>query len=392
VSDEMLGTTAYETASERHAGWLELFYDLLFVVLMAQLAHAVLETPSWSSVTTLVLLFAPAWWIWVGSVLYTNLTGEARAERRLDVLVQMGIVLVIAASVPAAVHGHIALFAGAYAVSRVQVVLFRILSRQPWPSGGASWPVLVSAALWLVSIPVGTPIGYGLWLIAIAVEATPWLARRGSASALQQRVRDGSLDAGHLVERFGLFMIIILGEGIAQIVAATNHASLTAPVLLAALGAFCVIAMLWWLYFDHGSAATRTALGSDRISVFRLVRSVLIAGHFFLAIVLLTLMTAVGHIVTAVAEGEPTTQWARICCLALVAFVLHNSIVATMMLRHQTRHVAAWSIPNLLVLGLIAVFADVLGPHATLLLIAVGLAVEPVIKLARAHHEPAPQH
>jgi low temperature requirement protein LtrA len=60
----------------------------------------------------LLVLFLPAWWVWVGSTIYTNLTAQVGAERRLDVLGQMAIVLVMAASAEQAAEGHPALFAG----------------------------------------------------------------------------------------------------------------------------------------------------------------------------------------------------------------------------------------------------------------------------------------
>lgn len=51
-----------EEAEERRATWLELFYDLVFVVAIAQLAHKLNEDVSLSGLIGFVVLFVPVWW------------------------------------------------------------------------------------------------------------------------------------------------------------------------------------------------------------------------------------------------------------------------------------------------------------------------------------------
>jgi low temperature requirement protein LtrA len=56
----------------RPATWFELFYDLVFVVLVGGIGHLVVDKPGWRGVGEAVLLFMPAWWSWVGEVFYTT--------------------------------------------------------------------------------------------------------------------------------------------------------------------------------------------------------------------------------------------------------------------------------------------------------------------------------
>lgn len=51
-----------EGERERHATWLELFYDLVFVVTISQLAHYLEENLSLYGFLQFVLLFIPVWW------------------------------------------------------------------------------------------------------------------------------------------------------------------------------------------------------------------------------------------------------------------------------------------------------------------------------------------
>lgn len=305
--------------NERHAGWLELFYDLLFVVLVAQLAHSVIEDPGWQSGLRLLVLFLPAWWVWVGSTLYTNLTGEVGAERRLDTLGQMAIVMVMAASATQAAEGHPALFAGAYAASRLAVLVFRALARRKWPAGGANWPLLVSASLWIGSIWLDPPLAYVPWLVGLAVEVYGVVRRRAGGSFVRQRLASGQISLSHLVERFGAFMIIVFGEAIAQIVAAIAGTHGTPLVVITGLAAFSVVAMLWWLYFDYGSAVAERTMSARRDESYRLTLSIFVVGHFLPVVTLVAFAAGLNGLVTAGAEGHVGGDTLRLCSAAMAS-------------------------------------------------------------------------
>ncbi|HEX4226153.1 MAG TPA: low temperature requirement protein A [Pseudonocardiaceae bacterium] len=369
---------------QRHAGWVELFYDLLFVVFVAQLAHPLTNHPTWTAALTLLVLFLPAWWVWVGSTLYTNLTGDITAARRVDVLVQMAILLVLAASAPQAVNGHPALFACAYAASRVDVVVFRLLVRGKWPVGGANWPLLVSAALWVGSIFLHPPLAYLPWLVGLVVEIVPWVRPRPSGSEVQQRLVSGQIETTHLIERFGSFMIIVLGEAIAQIVASIAGAGAGPSAVITGVAAFVLVAMLWWLYFDFGSSVAERALGARPAEAFRLTRSIFMIGHFFLVVALVALAAGLGGLVTAGAHGQGGGHALILCVIALGVYLVNNATVGLVGIRYSVKQVLRWLLPNLLALVVFGLFGENLPPLVPLLVIAVFLSIETVPKLEGA--------
>lgn len=51
---------------------MELFFDLVFVVFVGQLAHGIHGNPGWLEFGTFILLFFPAWWAWVNMVSIIN--------------------------------------------------------------------------------------------------------------------------------------------------------------------------------------------------------------------------------------------------------------------------------------------------------------------------------
>ena len=369
--------------NERHAGWLELFYDLLFVVLVAQLAHSVVEDPGWQSGLRLLVLFLPAWWVWVGSTVYTNLTGEVGAERRLDTLGQMAIVMVMAASATQAAEGHPALFAGAYAASRLAVLLFRAASGRKWPAGGATWPLLVSTALWIGSIFLEPPLAYVPWLVGLALELYGVVRRRAGGSFVRQRLASGRISLSHLVERFGAFMIIVFGEAIAQIVGAIAGTHGAPLAVVTGLAAFSVVAMLWWLYFDYGSAVAERTMSARPDDSFRLTVLIFVVGHFVPVVTLVAFAAGLGGLVTAGAHGADAGETLRLCAAALAVYLVNNAIVGLTAMRYPVRRILGWLLPNLVVLALLSVFADQLPPAAALLLITLVLATETLPRAKR---------
>jgi len=67
-----LRTLAAEAAQERHATWLELFFDLCFVAAVAALAADLHHDPTWGGIARFCGLFVPVWWAWMGYTWYAS--------------------------------------------------------------------------------------------------------------------------------------------------------------------------------------------------------------------------------------------------------------------------------------------------------------------------------
>ncbi|MEI1375203.1 MAG: low temperature requirement protein A [Nostoc sp.] len=78
-----------DTEEERRATWLELFYDLVFVVAVSQLAHNLNEDISLSGLFGFVVLFIPVWWSWIGTTFYANRFDSDDVGHRLLIGIQM---------------------------------------------------------------------------------------------------------------------------------------------------------------------------------------------------------------------------------------------------------------------------------------------------------------
>lgn len=248
-----------EDESERSATWLELFYDLAFVVAVASLVERLAHDVSATGVASFVGYFGLLWWLWASHTYYADRYDTDDLVYRLLAAAQMVAVVVLAASLSLDESASTTAFAIAYATSRILLVAmywraYRHVAETRDLVRGYLVGFGVAASLWAISAVVPESARFTLWAIALAVDlATPWVMRHEQARV--------PLDVSHLPERFGLFTILVLGESIAAVVVGLGHTSWgLSPTLAAAFG-IGIATALWWLYFDNarGSVVRRDA-------------------------------------------------------------------------------------------------------------------------------------
>jgi low temperature requirement protein LtrA len=234
---------------DRHATWLELFFDLVFVLAIAELADYLHEHLTVAGVLGFVLLVLPVWLVWSNFSYFADLFEVDGPLYRVAMLAAMLLSIALAVSVHGALHGGSAAFAIAYVALRVLLIALWVWA---WRRVERSRPVaarhvggfLVGALIWAASLLVSPPGRFWVWGLGLVVElATPVLTQLAVLAS-------PPIQLSHLPERFGLFTIIVLGESVVVTglsVADTTWA--TESVLVAAFG-FAVVGCLWWLYFD----------------------------------------------------------------------------------------------------------------------------------------------
>jgi low temperature requirement protein LtrA len=242
---------------ERRATWLELFYDLAFVVAVAVLAERLLEDPT--GIAGFFGYFALLWWLWASHTYYADRYDTDDLVYRLLAAAQIVAVVVLATSLSAETESSVA-FAWGYAAARWVLVLmywraYRHVTETRELVRGYVEGFALAALVWTASAVVSEELRVVTWAVALTIDlATPWVMRRQQAQV--------PLDVSHLPERFGLFTILVLGESIAAVVAGLAHAG-WAPVKVstAAIG-IGIATALWWMYFDNttGTVVRRSAM------------------------------------------------------------------------------------------------------------------------------------
>jgi low temperature requirement protein LtrA len=237
---------------EGTASRLELFFDLAYVLVIMQLAIAFVDDLSWLGLAELAGLFVAIWFSWVGFTLYANRFDTDDVVFRVAQLIGTAAIAGCAAAATDGLGSTSAPFAACFLLGRV--VLLGLYLRAWWyvPDGRPTVGVYLAststaATLWAVSLLVPPPARFVLWAVAVAADAAgPVIATwRGNTAPLHME---------HLPERFGLFVILVLGEMVAAVVTGVHDAKWSAlPVAVSAIG-FVVAAALWWSYFDVASA------------------------------------------------------------------------------------------------------------------------------------------
>lgn len=348
--------------------WMELFFDLIFVALVAQLAHGLSHEPTFGTLLLFLALFASVWWSWVNLTFTVNVTPElTRRALGVTMLSAMFAVGAIAVAAPEATGARAWLFAAGNAALRL--VLLALWIRRSWSNGAGSRIRLVAyngvtAVLWLISIALPHPFDFALWALAIATEVVLLVA---SAS----RWAGGTLDrinVEHLSERFGLLVIIVLGESVLSTVDALDG-SFTLPSGITAALALLVASLLAWSFFQYGTNAMQAGLDALRTAGnFRAVRDTV----GFLPYLVVSGVTVIsGALASAIAHPEHPLPVVSAVSLGggIALFFLTNAFISLRFGRSWA-DVLRWAIPAV-ALPLILIGVALVVPAAVSTLLAV---------------------
>ncbi|MEV4542021.1 low temperature requirement protein A [Micromonospora echinaurantiaca] len=249
---------------EPPATFLELFFDLAFVVAFIQISQGLVNDLSWRGFfDTLVLLLA-MWWVWFITTSLTDRYDPQRPEIQMLVVATLVGSLVLAASLPEAFTERGLIFAGVYVAIQFGRGLFLVLAvRNPQlrrrPARALFW-FGVSAVPWIAGAMVHGPARAALWALAVAVDyvggTIGW-----PAPGLGRAPRwEWLVAAEHLAERYRQFFIIALGELILVSTLTLSHSGFAASRTAAFLVSIATTVLLWRIYSHRAGEVLATAL------------------------------------------------------------------------------------------------------------------------------------
>jgi len=243
---------------DRQVSFLELFYDLVYVALIAQLSHSFAENISWEGFLNFIFMFIIVWWSWVNGSLYHDNHGNNDFKTRFFTFLQMfGVIGMAIFAGDATGKG-----ANGFAISHA--FYQSILAFLWWRSGvhedehrPLAYPYvflyIISIGLFIGSVFIEAPYKFYIWsgatLFSLLLPAILFGFGYFSESTRKQ-VQKSTQVSSSLVERFGLFTIIVLGEVVVGVVSGASHGDFDYEVAtLSVIGTLIAIS-LWWLYFD----------------------------------------------------------------------------------------------------------------------------------------------
>ena len=236
-------------------GWVELFFDLVFVFSVTQLSHLLLRNLTWSGAAETIFLMLAVWAAWVWTTWAMNWLDTRHAAVRVLLFVLMAAGLVLSAAIPEAFENRGLAFAGAYVVIQNVRGLFIVFALHRGHHN--EYVNFIRIEIWLAFASIFWIAGalsegearWVLWIAALAIDYCGpwvlfWVPGLGSSS-----VADWSVDAAHIAERCGLFVIIALGESV--IMTGATFAELQWDPYNAAgfAASFIGTVAMWWVYF-----------------------------------------------------------------------------------------------------------------------------------------------
>ena len=240
-----------EAIEHRTVGFIELFYDLVYVVLIARTAHNLAGHLSWSAVGEFALVFSLIWIAWLNGTAYHDSHGREDIRSRTYIFVQMILVALLAVYAGDGADGRngfsilYGVFLGLLAwlwhsvpvqgEGRYRRALRPYLATLLLAAAAMAGSAFAPAALQL-------PIWAGVVLLWLC---TGLYVTRAAAEWYDQPAVSESL-----VERFGLFTIIVLGEVVVGVVHGLSASARGVEAMTTGLVSLGIGFGLWWVYFD----------------------------------------------------------------------------------------------------------------------------------------------
>jgi low temperature requirement protein LtrA len=382
-------------AEEQRATSLELFYDLVFVFAITQVSHLLLEHLTWAGAGQALLVLLVVWWSWNYTTWVTNELDPESLSVRLLMIALMLASLLMAIAIPQAFGEHALLFVGSYVA--IQVGRHTFLTFAAAESGTIereragrilTWFV-AAGVLWIAGSLVDEPARVAFWLAALALDYGGPLVTFRVPGLPRVAPEAWSVGTEHFAERFGLFVILALGESIVITGATTSALDLDTARFVAFGMAFLLTAALWWLYFTSVAriaqrhlelSENRTLLARDAYTYLHLI---IVAG---------VIVSAVGDelVIAHPLEVLPRDQVAAVVVGPAIYLLAHT------LFRLRMAGSVSWQrLAGVLVcvlIGGVGVYVPALVVAALLIAVLVAVIVSEYVAAARrsARGEPSP--
>lgn len=240
---------AGEGESPRHATWLELFFDLVFVVALAELGLYLHHHLNPMGLIQFAGLFAIVWWVWLAISYYCDTYDTEESVSHAVMVVAMFAVIFLSATIDDALTGGSFAFAAAVLVLRAITTGLHFRARlmdsaaKPFVLSWIGLEALVTL-VWALSLLVPEPGRYGLWIASYVISLA-------GISVVYLGFESIEVQVSHFPERLGLFTILVLGETIVAVAVGTSIPEWGLRILVLCGSGFVIAVAIWWLYFER---------------------------------------------------------------------------------------------------------------------------------------------
>jgi len=238
--------------AERKISWLELFYDLVYVIVISKITHYLAEHPGTSGILDYGYLFAMTFWGWYNGSMHHDLHGSPGIRTRFMTLWQMmavGALAVTLDSPPESILNR----------TTIAIMFLQLFITYLWWSVGIydkqhrkfnlpyTFWFLTAFVLLIITFWVPFPYKRIIFWVALVINYLPFAL---TARRLEKDNTDYTLSS-NMSERLGLFTIIIFGEAILGVINSVSHSAVLDIYIGLYFGlGILIIFALWWIFFS----------------------------------------------------------------------------------------------------------------------------------------------
>lgn len=243
-----------DVIEDRTVSFLELFYDLVYVVVVARAAHTLAHHIAWREAGEFAVLFGLIWLAWLNGTTYYDLHGREEGRTRTFVFIQMLLLALLAVFTSDAAGDGGTGFAIVY-------TLFLLVLSWMWFSvrlqdseeymeltGRYLTGMAVSVVVMAVSVVLPAEARMIVWALFLGSWLVLWQLIERWATAGDGDISFTPTDS--LVERFGLFTIIVLGEVVVGVVTGLSEVERSVQSVATGMIGLMIGFGIWWTYFD----------------------------------------------------------------------------------------------------------------------------------------------
>ncbi|MPZ52421.1 MAG: hypothetical protein GEU79_06765 [Acidimicrobiia bacterium] len=246
----------FQVEASQGAGFVELFFDLVFVFAVTQITGELAHDLTWSGLGHALVVFWLVWWAWTQFTWSLNEADTDHTVIRLLTLAATASAFFMALTVPLVTEIGGALFAVAYLIVRfIGLWLQRILASgdDAWAEAVRKWVLTSSLGLLAVIVSIFVPGETRMAVLAVA-------AGLDVIAAIRAGREEWRLLAAHFAERHALFVIIVLGESLIVAGATALDNELGSSDLVVTGLAVLITVGLWWTYFASAKDTCEEAM------------------------------------------------------------------------------------------------------------------------------------
>lgn len=290
---------------------LELFFDLVLVFALTKVTDLAAGETTAKNMLRALLVLAVMWWVWIAYSWLGNVIRADEGLARVAMFAAMGAAFIAALTIPEAFDDVAGgwfgplVFAIAYLVARlVHLVMFWLASASDprlreqvirWGLGS----ITIGTALLVIAATTSGTVQIALWIAAIAGDML-WTLLSGEGWRVNS--------AKHFSERYGLIIIVALGESIVSIGIGVAALPISWPITVGSLLGLAISGLLWWAYFDVAALSVEHALAAaDGDRQIKIARNSYTYWHFPMIVGIIALSLGLKKVLYYVGDSSHHT-------------------------------------------------------------------------------------